>query len=429
MNKQTLVTIGFTVAIASFLATNAILLFSDKSTIAKTFYVHEYEKVTVGDYNEQIPKESLVAPFSVSTVYVANEDTVEQWLLKEGDPVTVGAEIATINRTSADDQRAIWEAEKQATEREITDLNSTVNSLEAARQSSDNTTYGNENSNVTTPGAEKTNVGVNVNVNVDVDQEGAYAGAIAETRTKLAEAERRLQIIDAQLAQTGAEAILSPVDGVISEIREEGGKIAVDLFAKERIILTYATEDQWKTITPDNRVWIQVDGVDDPIEGTVISVAQVPAADTAWLKAYKKLDPKEETNPLHYYEVRVQPLTPLDTVPYGLESNAVVLVNEASNAVSVRQHWLIHRFENEATAQRVNEHGYAEKVPVTIAFDTPTRSVLTDGLEGRATIIQAPVIDRYQYAPRVFYPMPVDSPSWNSVKHTHWKTYLHYLFF
>ena len=50
------VTIGLSIAIAAFLGANAILLFSEKSIIPKTIYVHDYERVATGSFEEQLPK-------------------------------------------------------------------------------------------------------------------------------------------------------------------------------------------------------------------------------------------------------------------------------------------------------------------------------------------------------------------------------------
>lgn len=425
--------IGLSITISAFLGANAILLFSDKSTITKTLYVHNFERVATGSYEEKYPKEALVAPAEISTVYVKDEDTVDGWLVQEGDVVQAGTELAHLNTTSADEQRSIWESEREAIERQITEINSTISSLQSDRSiaKDNNNSDTNQNDTVTGDNDEQSvEVDINVDVDVDVQQDGAFAQAISEAEQKLAEANRELQVVEAQLVQKGTTAIISPKEGIVSAIREDNGRLAVDIYSTQKVIVTYATDEQWQDIQANDRVRIQADGLDTSVEGIVLSVAQVPATDSTWLNAYKALDPEEQTNPLAYYEILVQPNEPIENLPFGINTNADILVNEASDAVSIKSEWLHDRFEEKATAHVLTSNGYAIQAPVTILFDLETRSILNSGMVAAGSIIvHEPNISDYQYAPAVFFPMPMDFPTLDSVKNTGWKFYLKHLIF
>ncbi|MET1013745.1 MAG: efflux RND transporter periplasmic adaptor subunit, partial [Paenisporosarcina sp.] len=183
-------TIGLSIAIASFLSANAILLFSEKSVIPKTIYVHEYERVATGAFEEKLPKESLVAPEQITTVYVKDENTVDGWLVKEGDVVQAGTELAKLNTSSADEQQVIWEAEREALERQLTEINSTIRSLESDRTQAqrDNSSDANQTDRVIGGTEEQPiEVDINVDVEVDVQQDGAFAHAISQAEHELAE--------------------------------------------------------------------------------------------------------------------------------------------------------------------------------------------------------------------------------------------------
>jgi len=425
MNKW--VTIGVSIAISSFIGANAILLFSDKSVISKDVYVHEYERVTAGDFEETLPKESLVAPLSTSTVYVKNEDTIQEWLVKEGDTVSAGHELAMLNTTTADEQRAVWESEQEALEYQLTDVYATISTLESERANVDNST-GNTSDNVTEDADDKT-LNVGINVDVDVHQDAAYVQAIAQAEQELAEINQKLLVVEAQLSQQGAAAVVSPVEGVVSKIRDENGRLAIELYSTDKIIVTYATDEQWQDIEINDSVRLQADGLDESIEGTVSEISQVPANDSDFLKAYKALDPEKQTNPLAYYEIRIQPSEAIDTLPFGNKTNTMVIVNEANQAVSVKTAWLDDRFEDNASAHVINADGYAVKAPLSIAFDTDTKSILSEGLEPGAVVVNETRIDNYRYAPAIFFPMPMDTPSWQSVKDAGWKFYLRHLIF
>ena len=426
------VTIGLSIAIAAFLSGNAILLFSEKSIIPKTLYVHNYEKVATGSFEDQLPKESLVAPEQITTVYVKDEKTIEGWLVKEGDVVQTGAELAQLNTASADEQHANWEAEREALERQLTDINSTISSLETDRSQakSDNSSNANQTDSIIGGTDEQPiEVDINVDVEVDVQQDGAFAHAISQAEQELAEVNRQLVVVDAQLAQKGATAIISPVEGVVSEIRDENGQLAIDLYSSQKVIVTYATDEEWQDIQANDRVRIQADGLETSVEGVVLSVSQVPATDSVWLKAYQSLDPKEQANPLAYYEVRVQPNEPIETLPFGNNTNSLILVNEAKDAVSVDSAWLYDRFEQDAIAHIVSTNGFAVKTPVKIAFDWKTRLIISEGISAGSVIVYEPSISDYRYAPAIFFPMPMDLPPMKSVKDASWKFYMKHLIF
>jgi HlyD family secretion protein len=434
MNKW--LTIGISVAISAFIGANAILLFSDKSTILKDVYVHKYERLANDSFEELLPKESLVAPRSMNTIYIKSEDTIKDWLVKEGDVVTAGQEVATLNTSTADEQETLWESEQEALEDQLTELNSTVRTLESDRTKADNSnsssSNGNTSDNVTELTDEQTvNVDINVDVGVDVvvSQDGAFAQAIAQAKQKISDVNQQLVVVEAQLAQEGAAAVISPVDGVVSRIRDDNDRLSVEIYSTEKIIITYAIDEQWQDVQVNDRVRLQADGIDRSFEGTVTEISQVPARDSEYLTTYKALDTKELANPLEYYEVRIQASEPIENLPFGNNTNAMIIVNEAKKAASVNTAWLYDRLDESAVAYVMSQNGFAAKLPVTIAFDWKTRSVISKGLQAGSIVVYEPRISDYRYAPAIFMPMPVDSPSWKSAKAIGWKNYIKYLVF
>lgn len=262
-----------------------------------------------------------------------------------------------------------------------------------------------------------------------VTQDGAFAQAISQAQQKLSDVNQQLVVIEAQLSQEGAAAVISPVEGVVSKIRDKNDRLAIEIYSKDKIMVTYATDEQWQTVQVNDRVRLQADGIDQSIEGTVTEVYQIPAKDSEYLTTYKALDPKDHTNPLAYYEVRIQPNEPIENLPFGNNLNAMIIVNEAKQATSVRTDWLHDRLDEKAVTYVLNKDGHAVKTPVTISFDWKTRSVISEGVPAGSVTVYEPKISDYRYAPAIFLPMPIDSPSWKSVKGVGWKNYLKYLLF
>lgn len=429
MNKY--LSIVAAIAISSFLATNFYLLFSDKSVIPKSVYVNDYERMTMNDYSEKMAKEALVSPVDLYTVYVSQDDTVESWFVTEGDDVTAGEELALLNSDRADGQRDLWEVERDALLQQETELRSMIRELSTARSRAQTGSSSNvgQNQGVTEiEGNTKIELDLNVDFKVDVTQEGAYAQAVAAAEQKLADVTRQLDVVQAQLAQNPSRpALISPVDGVVSKINRHGSMIAIDLYSSEKLITTYAKDKEWQQIEEGDRVFLQGAGVEGAVEGTVLSVSEVPAQESDMLGAYRALDTDNPTNPLAYYEVKIDTDADLAVVPYGHNMNAVVLIHEAQNAVSVPEEWLRQKNDGEAVMRKLNPEGYAINAEVTSPFSWKDRAVVTDGLYLGEVAMDAPLLREYAYAPGVFFPMPSYMPTKEEWKAFGKRNYLKYM--
>ena len=124
-------------------------------------------------------------------------------------------------------------------------------------------------------------------------QDGSFAQAISAAEKELADIDRQLHCRRSTTCTTCNEtALISPVEGVVSNITRHGTMLAVDIFSSQRVIVTYAKNEEWQQIENGDRVLIQGDGVEKALEGNVLSVSTAPAADNEWLHAYKALDEK-----------------------------------------------------------------------------------------------------------------------------------------
>ncbi len=429
MNKVT--NIAVAVAISAFLAVNFYLLFSDKSIITKSVYVERYERMTSSDHREELAKEGFFAPEETYTVYVGNDDTVDSWLVKEGDPVKVGDEIAILQTERAEGQRAVWEAELEALQQQTSSVRSMISGLESERKKaqSDSSSNVNRKDNVEGDTADKkVEVGLNVDVQVDVKQDGSFAQAIAAAEQELSEIERQQTVVEAQLAQNpGRPALISPVDGVVSKVTRTGSTLSVAIFSSQKVIVTYANGDEWHQIESGDQVLIQGDGIENAVEGTVLSVSQAPAVDNEWLQAYKVHDETEVKNPLSYYEVRILTDATDQSVPFGVNVNAIVIVNEALDVISVKEKWLHDLYNETAYAWIIDDSGRAKQVEIVTPFTWKARAIVSQGLKLGDVAVYEPALVTYGYAPRVFMSLPTELPSKKQWRAFGWRNYVKYI--
>ena len=429
MNK--LVALGIFIAVAAFVATNALLMFGEKSILPKTVYVHEFEQAYTSDFTEQLPKEAITVPLGTSELYMRELEAVDQWLVSAGDEVEAGTELASLNEAETEEQRAIWESERDAVMTERSEVQSSLAELQSAREQQGSPSEQSETDRVEgeTPEGEAFEFDVNVSVGVEVPQDGTFAAGIAQAEQRLAELDSRLAVLEAQLAQSLSNpALISPIEGVVAAIDQDSEPMSIEIYSTEKVLVTYALEREWQDVNEGDAVWVHVDGISRAMSGRVMSVAQIPSETSKWLEAYHELDATEQVNPIAYYEVRVMTEETLEgEVPYGRTANLSIVLQEAQEAVALPQQWIFKRYDTEGFVHRLGADGRASAVPVAVAFDVDGKAVLESGVDAGTIVLQEQTLRDFTAPPKVFMPFPIRQPDFELAKHTDWREYLEFL--
>ena len=421
------------IVITSFIAFNIFLLFNKESVISKTLYVSEFERLQASSFTEEIPKEGFVSPLETSTIYVGDEDEVEDWLVSEGQEVEIGDELVLLNTERSNEERDLLNTKQQALLQQKSEIESLLADLNRAQSSTGtgNSSTVNRDENITeVDGTTQIELGFQVDFTVDVTQEGSYAQAQAAAEQQLAEVATELTIVEAELAVDPSKSvIISPVTGVVSKIVRHGSKLAIDIYSTEKVIKTFAKDNEWKAIEEGDRVILQGPGLDNLTEGFVVFVSQLPTTDNELIDAYKKIDKEEATNPLAYYEVAIVTPESLAPLPYGNNVNSVIVIDEAKEAVALNESWVTRSDKDTAKGKVIDKSGRAVTVELTTPFMDGGRVVITDGLASGQIVFPMPMPtgDIHKGSPKVFLKMPTDMPKkeeWQSIT---WQQYLKYM--
>ena len=429
MNRYINISIAFVVS--SFLAINFYLLFSEKSIIPKSVYVSKHERMTVDDYREEMSKEALISPAETHTVYAGSEDDVESWIISEGDTVNVGDELALLNTERADGEQELLAAEHNALQQQERDLRTMLADLSSAQSTAESissSTVDREENVTEIDGKTTIELGLDVNFAVDVIQEGSYAQAIAAVEQQLTEITQKKAVAAAQLKQNPSRpALVSPVEGIVSNVTRSGARLAVDIYSSEKMAITYAKDNEWQEIEEGDRVLLQGAGLDEVKEGHVFSISEIPVKENNLSEAFKILDPKKAKNPLAYYEIQIMTENELDSVPYGNNVNALVITNEATDATSLNEEWIRRIDEETAKVMIIDSSGKAVEVTVATPFVWTTRAVVTDGLVLGQMAIHSPRLQNYDEPTKVFLPIPSYMPTKVEWRTFGWKNYLDHI--
>ncbi|WP_033541590.1 hypothetical protein [Planococcus sp. CAU13] len=422
--------IGLSIAITAFIAANAILLFSDKSIVDKRVYISEYERTYTNTYTERLPKEAVTAPLGATEIFIQDTEAIEQWIINEGDYVEAGTELALLNESESEEQRAIWEAQQSALEAELSEVQSAMSELKSSRPSSSSPTAGSSSNRDTVTNEDGNTVELDLSVTVDVEvpQDGTYAAGIAEAEQRIAAIETQLAVVNAQLDQnTATPALISPIEGIVGKIDTDTQPMSIEIYSNEKLLRTYVIEEEWMDVNAEDRVFVHVEGIAQGMNARVLRVSQLPAEESKWLEAYRALDPVDQKNPIAIYEVLIMTDEPIaDIVPYGKTANTSIVINEAADAVALKEAWLYDRYDGSAKTFILNEAGRTEAVSVNIAFDLDGKAILSDGVQPGATVIDHDR-DRFEKGPRAFLPFPSIQPDMEHAKNTNWRKYVEFL--
>lgn len=416
MNKW--LVIGISIVVSTFIAANAILLFEDNSEIARTYYLKDHETVHTNTYSKELEKESVVVPTNAVTVTI-DTDQVSNLVVSEGEEVGADSELAQLKPDSAEEQRGNWETEVQAYRQEQMQLNQIIGDLEYERSNAEgsytdtDTATSNTNDEITD---------VNVQVDVQLSQDGSYSQAISAAKQKLAEVDRQLQIIEAQLNQEpGAMSLLSPIAGTIGTIEKQEGKYYIEIYSEEKSLLTFVPEKEWHKLEEGMLVKNYSSHSESMAEGNIATIKQVPANGSPWLSAYKQYG-SESNEPL--YEVMIQLNEQPELLPFAANMNSAITTDQVDNAVTVKTDWLINQTKEKAEIYVLTPEGKIAKSAVTIPFHLNKHAVVSTGLENGMTILEDE--PKAEEAP-AFLPFPMETPSWKSIKAVSWKDYVKYL--
>lgn len=423
-----LLKVAMTTVVLAFVLTNLYLLYSKDSVIPKMLYVEDYKRVQENNYKQEVFKETLVAPTEAHTIYVGNEEAVEAWLVKEGDEVYIGQELATLSTARIDNERNVWETERSGLIDQKITLESKRSELDSAhRDANSYTTSDSKNSQQVTEVEQKTMIelGINVGFTMDITLEGAYAQAIAAIDQQLADIERQLTVLDAQLAQDDATpSLISPVNGVVSNVIRHGERLAIDIYDEEQIAVTFVDEKEWQQFEEGQHVKIQGDGLTEVIEGDILSVSSVPTKESEQLTAYQKLKGTDKENQLAYYEVRMLPGESLNDVPYTSNLKSMITVDEAYGATAIPNGWGRIDEEDQIRVIQMKEDGRPALIRVTTPFTVNEQVVITDGLMSGDIVIHEPALYHFEYAPQLYMSFPSYKPTKEEWKGYGWRNYL-----
>ncbi|ARK22243.1 hypothetical protein [Sporosarcina ureae] len=267
-----------TVLVTAFLALNMLLMFDEKSVIPKAQYVSEYERLAADDYKKELDKEGFISPKELQTIYLKDDQTIDSWLVQEGETVDFGTELASLKMDHIDSKRNELESELSALQNQSSSISQTISNLEYDKSSAG----GSKNDSDYYDTNDEKKVRVNLNVGIEVKGDGTFAQAIAEAERDLAEVQKKIALVEAKLAEVPNEsALTSPVNGYVVAIKRDSESPSIDIYSTDQTIVTYVLDNEWPNVETGAPVTIQHDSIHTPFTPKVDPAQEIEEPENA----------------------------------------------------------------------------------------------------------------------------------------------------
>lgn len=139
----------------------------------------------------------------------------------------------------------------------------------------------------------------------------------------------------------GEAALISPIDGTITDIKNEAGFVTIELYADEQQYVTFVSDSEWQRLAEGQAATIKAnledEELEDEVTGMVVTKHKVPASDSPEYKQIQKLDAYKDRT---LYEVAIQTDSMLEPLPFGSFAEANIVLNEELFAYKLPLSWV-----------------------------------------------------------------------------------------
>lgn len=441
MKRNRRIWIGTGILLLAVIILNCITIFKDDSKIARSYYISEYERVALEQQRAYLEKEAMIVPEEEIRI-TADANALSQISVRPGQKISTDEIIASYKTDEIAQEQSKLQSEINAYERELNTLEGILGRLEAQDIEDPFTSIDSEQ------------VGDELSVTVETEiTQGSPLEAIATIQKQIAEVERNIEILQDRISELSFSNVLSsPIDGVIGEVIEENGIITFVMYTDKKNLITYISEPEWEQVMENQSVELEQsliereaesvlqtdsedinlldENLDEELLGHVVEKQDIPATDSLWFKEMAKV--AEMPEPLSF-EVRVDLDSPILNKPYASLTSAKIIINEASNAMRVKNDWIVEKnvTTDEVTTEvkyiySIDEDGKIRTNEVKVAFEDKGETILTSNLTNDQIIFHDRIKDELSNA---FFPMPFEIPSKFILQQLDWKQYAKYIIF
>ncbi|WP_409252216.1 efflux RND transporter periplasmic adaptor subunit [Bacillus sp. SCS-153A] len=368
-----------------FIGTNLYLIEKADSKVDRTSFVHSWNPISTSSLRNTLEKEAILSSAEENYVYFDDSyGRFKDFLVKEGDEVSIGTDLFTYQTEDTDNQEAFLESEIEKLEDEIDSIESHIIDLRAMRP--DSSTTGNTNyyddryglpSTTEDDDEDLTLKASNQEINYYIDQE------IAEKELEIDQLNHEVDNLDRQLSQLQLNesevTVASTAEGTVKKVSRELDNPVIVISSRSTVVEGELSEQETLKIKEGQEAIVYSPAVKDALNGFVTDVAVLPSETLTedGLSAYPfKVEFGEENENL-------------DVLRPGFHVSLSIITEEAKDVLTVPEESLIKEGIKDYLLL-VTEKGTLEKREVTIGMTSEGRAEIQQGVKKNDIYVRNP---------------------------------------
>ena len=311
---------------------NSYFLLKPDSKIERIYSLNEYGWQVKKNYKHFIPKQSVVA--SKEVIYITTNATeLDQIKVKKGQMINNKDPLAIYNEAAREQLVRQTEAELNAYDSELDDLNDALKEVERQASNRKPSSYIN---------SDQIAENISVEVQMEIVQSDTSSEASAILKRHIAEVERNIEITQSKLGDLNkTKSITSPINGSIGDIVYADDSVTFEIHSDEKNIIAYLSEQQWREVSIGQSVVVEVQGHDEPVEGVIVEMHEFPAPQSVWLQRLMKEGAVKQDAIV--YEIRIDLNDLLVLAPYNSLAKADITIQEVNDSYLSPSHWIVNK--------------------------------------------------------------------------------------
>lgn len=358
------------------IAGNLYLVFKEDSKAARTEWLTDWDRSETGDVIESFSSEGVVVPSDEYPIYFdESKGSLEQVLVKEGDPIQPGDPLFQYSSDVVEDEIARFTAEKEQTQQQISLIDNQLSQLRLLLSQAENE----ENSTDTDSG--NSSPGSSTTIVQSGDASTSVEESILQQETekqKLQEEVKKYEtLISAQEAKKSDLTIKSTNEGYVKKI---------DTGLNNPLLIINSSVPAVQGVFDEKQVAMAQIG--QTVEVTVDTTLEQFSGSLGAVSTYPEEEPSVKQKSLYPYSAQLTGMESSDLYP-GLKANVKVITNQQPDVVTIPNTAILKK-NKKLYAIIMNKEGLLERRRIETGLHVDGVYQVTNGVEAGEAIVIDP---------------------------------------
>lgn len=348
------------IIIVLFVAANLYLIFKDKSTVARSFYINKWAAAKEEKLTETMKKEGISAPLEEQLVYYDDsKGSFEGFSVKKGEKVQMGTTLFKYETDTYQETIDILEAEKDSLEKQIDGLDNKLDDLKDLESDTSLKNVNNKDGDLYDT----------VSIEIDIFQTEAE---INRLESEVKKVEEQIATADDKLPRLEEK---SDIAGVVKDINKDLSNPIITIASTENMVKGTLTEKEQAKVEPGMEAVVTANG--KKYKGVVDQVMTSP-----------ENEPKVEKESLYSFAVVLDEEP--EKMAHGTHVDVKITTEEIESAITVPTS-SVEKISKKKKQLYVLDKGKVQRQKVTTGLKVDGKQQIETGIKADTIIAHQPL--------------------------------------